>query len=159
MYMRPLFGWAAVMLVAVSPGCDRRPPPPADAVALVGGRPITRADLDQQLQRLPPDLRSRHAQHRHELLESVVSAELLALEAERLGFHRDPEYRQDIRQAVIKHLLDDTPLLMEEARSRRMKTLLAETRARFKVEILEPQLSTKVRASAVATAGPTSSSR
>lgn len=148
-----------MMLVAVSPGCDQRSPPPEDTVALVGGRPITRADLDQQLQRLPPALQSRHAQHRHELLESVVSAELLALEAERLGFHRDPEYRQDIKQAVVKHLLDDTPLIMEEPRTRRMKTLLAEARARFKVEILVPQLSVKVRNSAIATTGPDPSSR
>jgi len=129
-------------------GCDRRAPAPTpDTVALVGGRPIVQADLYRQLQRLPPELRSRYAQpeHRHELLESLVGTELLALEAERQGFNRDPEYQNLIKQQLVNQYLRYTlnSLTTHEARERRMQSLLAESRAHFKVEILDPQLSVK----------------
>jgi hypothetical protein len=144
-----LCGWAAVALAtAAMVGCHRRPPPPpADAVALVGGRPILQADLHRQLQRLPAALRSRYAQpeYRHELLESIVGTELLALEAERQGFQGDPEYQNAVKQQLVNHFLSRTldPLTTHEARGRRMQALLAESRNRFKVEILDPQLSVR----------------
>jgi hypothetical protein len=120
-------------------------------VALVGGRPIIQADLYRQLQRLPPALRSRYSQpeYRHELLESIVGTELLALEAERQGFHRDPEFQNMVKQQLVSHFLNRTvdPLTTHEARGRRMQALLAESRTRFKVEILDPQLSVKSTAS------------
>ena len=153
--MRARFGWAAVAVVAGSiMACGQRsPPPPRDAVALVGGRPIHQADLDRQLQRLPPDLRSWYAQpeHRPDLLQSIVGTELLALEAERQGFHLDPEYQHTIKQQLVNHYLQYTlnSLTTHEAREQRMQALLAETRSRFKVEILDPQLSVKSPASRV----------
>jgi len=155
--MRPLFGWTGVLAVTVSlMGCDQRPALSQDTVALVGGRPITQADLDRQLQRLPAAHRTRYAQpaHRHELLETMVGTELLALEAERLGFHRDPEYQQLVKQQLVNQLLRYTldPLTSHEARDRRMRALLAEARTRFKVEILDPQLSLKFSASGMNTA-------
>jgi hypothetical protein len=133
-------------------GCRQRPPsPPRDAVALVGGRPILQADLDRQLQRLPPELRSWYAEHRSDLLQSIVGTELLALEAERQGFHLDPEYQNTIKQQLVNHYLQYTlnSLTTHEARERRMQDLLAESRSRFKVEILDPQLSVKSPASRV----------
>jgi hypothetical protein len=185
--MRSFLGGATALLATMVLGCDRDPPPiPADTVALVGGRPITRAHLDRQLQRLPPELRARYAQpaNRAELLESLVGTELLALEAERLKLDEDPEYKQRVKQELVRQLLQYTldpattpgtvpdeeverhyraqagerpgdgrleaeikqqirQRLAHEARGRQMEAMLAETRARFKVEILDPQLTPK----------------
>src|SRR5687767_3684837 len=156
MDMRPLFLWITAALVPISAmGCDRSSLP-QDTVALVGGRPITSADLDRQLQRIPPAFRSRYAQpaNRHELLETIVGTELLALEAERHGFDRDPEYQQLIKQQLVNHLLRRTldPLATHEARDRRMQALLAEARTRYKVEILDPRLPVKRLPSEMTTA-------
>src|SRR4051812_32295349 len=184
--MTRIFPWPAALLAAAFlVGCGRRPAAlPPDTLALVGGRPITRADLDRQLQRLPPAVRSQYArpEGRRDLLESIVGTELLVLEAERLDLQRDPEYQQAIKQQLVRQLLQYTvdpttpgatsdaeveryyrahlaeltrdsvapPLdqvkeairqrLVHEARGQRMQTLLAETRGRFGVEILDPTL-------------------
>jgi hypothetical protein len=179
-------------------GCDPRPAPlPPDTVAVVGGRAITRADMDRQLQRLPPALRSQYTQpQRRDLLESIVGTELLALEAERLDLHRDPEYQQAVKQQLVRQLLQYTvdpaispglisdaeaeryyrahlaeltrdsvtpPLdqvkeqirqrLAHELRNQRIQALLAEARARFGVEILDPGLRGPASAREMASAG------
>jgi len=198
-YVGTFLGWTAVMLALGSLGCGQRSPSlPADTVALVGGRPITRADLDRQLQRLPPAVRAQYAQpaQRPALLETIVGTELLALEAERLGLHRDPAYQQAVKDQLVTQLLQYTvdaatapatisdaeverhyhahlaelsgvaaapPLdqvkeklrhrLAHEARGRRMQALLAETRARFKVDILDPQLKRKPADAEMVTTG------
>jgi predicted small lipoprotein YifL len=199
--MRQPFSWPAALLAAtLLVGCGRRPASfPRDTVALVGGRAITRADLDRQLQRLPPGLRSEYAppERRRDLLEMLVGTELLALEAERLDLHRDPEYQQAIKQQLVRqlvqyvvdpastggaisdaqverhyraHLAELTrdsvtpPLeqvkeqirqrLAHEARGQRMQALLAETRSRFGVEILDPGLRVPAAVPEMASAGP-----
>ena len=144
--MRAVLG--ACCGVALAVGCARKPAPlPADTVALVGGRPITRADLDRQLQRLPPTVRAQYAplEQRAALLETLVQSELLALEAERQGHHQDPELQYRVKQQLIRQLLQYTvDPLPHEARGRALQELLTQARGRFVVEIRDPQLRTAV---------------
>jgi peptidyl-prolyl cis-trans isomerase C len=88
---------------------DHTPAPvPDGTVALVGGRPITEADLEAHIQRLPASMRGQYRSpaQRRQLLDALIRTELLVREAERLGYDKDPAYRQVVKQQLVSHLLE-----------------------------------------------------
>ena len=101
---------SVVVLSTVSAlGCRKQAAPkvPEDAVAMVGDRPITRAQLQRHIDRLPPVLRQQYAsaEARRPLLDALVRNELLLQEARRRGLENDPEYREIVDQQLIALLL------------------------------------------------------
>jgi peptidyl-prolyl cis-trans isomerase C len=103
----------AALCVAGAPACrDRQQAPtvPNDTVALVGDRPITAAQLQSHVDRLPPVLRAAHAsaEQRRSLLEALIRNELLLQEARRLRLDQDPDFRSQVEQQLLARLLDET---------------------------------------------------
>ena len=97
------------LVVVVFVGCRKQGQPkvPEDAVAMVGDRPITRAQLERHIDRLPPVLRQQYtsAESRKPLLDALVRQELLLQEARRQGLENDPEYREVVDQQLIALLM------------------------------------------------------
>lgn len=80
---------------------------PADAVALVGGRPIARAHYQSALSALATDRRDKRLDEsiRRHALERLIDDELLVQRGIELGLAaRDPRVRADLGTAVIDQL-------------------------------------------------------
>lgn len=107
-------------------GCDRDPstlvetdqrdsrtgltPEEEDEVLVrVGERAITLGQFAETLLRMDPyeRLRYKSEERQKELLDEMIEVELLAQEAHRRGFDRDPEVRLRIKQALRDELLQD----------------------------------------------------
>jgi hypothetical protein len=75
-------------------------------VARVGNAVLTRADVTAELERLPRAVRMRFSstERRADLLERLIDLELLAQEARRLGFDRDPKVIRRVRRALVTEL-------------------------------------------------------
>lgn len=78
-------------------------------LAQIGDRTITAGDFAQRLAEQSPYLRShyRSPERQRELLDNMVRFELLALEAEKRGYDRDPRIIRAERQAMIEEMLKD----------------------------------------------------
>ncbi|HSN97032.1 MAG TPA: peptidyl-prolyl cis-trans isomerase [Candidatus Nanopelagicales bacterium] len=108
----------AASLAALLTGCNEgavQPPPDGSApafglsaeqsarvLAKVGDRVITLGDFGRTLERMDQfdRLRYQSKERRRELLSELIDVELLALEAKRRGFDRDPEVEDAIRQVL-----------------------------------------------------------
>ncbi len=79
-------------------------------LARVGDRTITAGDFAQFLDEQSPYLRNhyRSPERRRELLDNMVNFELLALEATKRGYHRDPDITRIEAQLMIDAFLKDT---------------------------------------------------
>ncbi|HEY0711722.1 MAG TPA: peptidyl-prolyl cis-trans isomerase, partial [Polyangia bacterium] len=96
-------------------GCNRAPDATnaggagleSEVVARIDGQPITRADLDKRLADRSAFVRARYTapEKRRELLDSVVRFEVLAREAEKRGYDRDPEVLRYRKQRAIERML------------------------------------------------------
>jgi peptidyl-prolyl cis-trans isomerase C len=108
--MRP--AWALVVL-AFAAGCDRsqaetvKPGSPEEVVARIDGQAITRADFERHLQRQTPFVQARYAspERRKELLQNLVRFEVLAREAEKRGYGRDPDVVRFVKQRAVEEML------------------------------------------------------
>jgi tetratricopeptide (TPR) repeat protein len=70
-------------------------------VALIGDRKITLADLDREIQKLPPRHQETLAgpKEKLEFLKDYVAQELMVSTARRSGFDRDPKLREMVEDA------------------------------------------------------------
>ncbi len=82
-------------------------------LAKVGDRPITLGDFAATLERMDRFDRHRYKtpERRRELLEEMITTELLAREAERRGLHKEPRtqeaLRQILRDAIVREARED----------------------------------------------------
>jgi peptidyl-prolyl cis-trans isomerase C len=140
--------FVSVVALSICPalGCRKQAAPkvPEDAVAMVGNRPITRAQLQRHIDRLPPVLRQQYAsaEARRPLLDALVRNELLLQEARRRGLENDPEYREIVDQQLIALLLrrsgegqDSTQAIRDDEIERYYREHLAQFSAPEQVRI------------------------
>lgn len=109
----------AALLAAFTAGCDEAPIKQASLeagatagglspeqasriVAKVGDKTITLGDFAQALERMDQfdRLRYQTKERRRELLNEIVDAELLAMEAKRRGLDKEPEAQDAVRQIL-----------------------------------------------------------
>lgn len=83
------------------------PAQPASVVLRVGDEVLRLEDIQAQIDRLPPGVRARHAspEERRAFLDRLIKNEILAHEARRLGYDRDPEIASGQKKAMVLKLL------------------------------------------------------
>ncbi|NOZ00524.1 MAG: hypothetical protein GXP54_01370, partial [Deltaproteobacteria bacterium] len=83
--------------------------PDQRVVARIGDREITVQELRKRLDAMPVYVRMRYrsAERRREFLESYVEFEVLALEAQRLGYASDPEVVGALKSAAVERFLKE----------------------------------------------------
>ncbi|MBN1207881.1 MAG: peptidyl-prolyl cis-trans isomerase [Myxococcaceae bacterium] len=153
-----LCAWGVFALWACEEPGPEEAPNGASAVARFEPGPVTEEEVQRQLQRLPPNLRRRFESQagRLELTRSIRDKQLLAFEAARRGFTRDPELRRQVRE--LEEQLAIKALLAAEERAAPPITE-AEARAFYeanKERFTEPE---RLRVARVLAAVPTGSSR
>jgi peptidyl-prolyl cis-trans isomerase C len=109
-----LIGWGLGLgLSLAGAACQRTgastPPAAAqeDVVARIDGRAITRNELEAHLSRQTPYVRARYQspERRKELLSSLIRFEVLALEAHKRGYSRDPDVVRLVKQRSIEQMI------------------------------------------------------
>jgi len=139
--------WASLAsLLLTLPACRRKvepaAPPPARTegiVARVGNVEISADQLAALIAGQPPEVRQNlaSAERKRALLENEVRLELLAAEALRRGYDREPAFQHAVKQQLASILLQKEP-------QPKLEELLAQLRSRTQVEIFEKELG-KVR--------------
>jgi peptidyl-prolyl cis-trans isomerase C len=76
-------------------------------LATVGDVVITLGDFQERLNRQSPYIRNRYTsiEQKKEFLENLIRFEVLAKEAERRGFDKDPEVVRTMKQVMIQKLI------------------------------------------------------
>lgn len=79
-----------------------------EVLAHVGSKDITLGEFADRLAAQSPYLRARYnsPERRRELLDNMIRFELLAQEAERRGYQREPEVARAESQALVQELLE-----------------------------------------------------
>lgn len=118
----PLLGWLAMISTGCRDDALRRPsedtaPPPAGlspkqaamVLAQVGDHSITLGEYAATLEQMDQfdRLRFKTPERRRELLDEMITVELLAKEAERRGLDKDPRTQEALRQVLRDALLRD----------------------------------------------------
>jgi hypothetical protein len=135
--------WASLAsLLLTLPACrgGAPPAPPSEGiVARVGSVEIRADQLAALISGQPPEVRQNlaSAARKQALLENEVRLELLAAEAIRRGYDRDPAFQHAVKQQLASMLLQKEP-------GPKMEELLARLRSHTRVEIFEAELA-KVR--------------
>jgi hypothetical protein len=138
--------WASLALLLLAfPACRRKVEPVAPLarseglVARVGEVEIRAEQLAALISGQPAEVRQNlaSAARKRALLENEVRLELLAAEALRRGYDRDPAFQHAVKQQLASILLQKEP-------GQKVEELLARLRTRTRVEIFESEL-TKVR--------------
>ena len=105
---------ALPLLLALAVACDWGPsaggePGVGDqnVVARIDGRPITLADLQRRMAQQPPFVQARYAspERRKELLDNLIRFEILASEARRRGYQRDPQVVRHQQQRLVDRMV------------------------------------------------------
>lgn len=82
-----------------------------EAAAKVNGKEITMEMLDEKIENLPEQYKVFASQHKREMVDEMVTEELLYEEAKRRKIGRDPEIRELIKEAakkiIISRVIDD----------------------------------------------------
>ena len=78
-------------------------------LATVDGVVITVGEFQERLNRQSPYIRARYTSvyQKKEFLDSLVRFEVLAAEAAKRGFYKDPEVIRTAKQVMIQKLLRD----------------------------------------------------
>jgi peptidyl-prolyl cis-trans isomerase C len=105
---RGLYVFLVLMLSVIIIGCAKKT---KDVViAIIDGKNITMAMIDDKISKLPPYYKTYAAQHKAEVVNQLITEELLYKEAERRHIDRDPEAKDLIKEAarkiIISKLLD-----------------------------------------------------
>jgi peptidyl-prolyl cis-trans isomerase C len=108
-HRRLVAGLALTFLLGV-PACKKGEPKAVDdetVVARIDGENITLADFELRMKELPSYARSRYAtpERRKEMLDSLVRFELLAREAKKRGYERDPDVVRYAKQRLIERMM------------------------------------------------------
>jgi hypothetical protein len=139
-------GAMSLMLVLgllVPSGCRRKVTPPGlselqpGVVARVDDTVITADELAGIIARQPPAVRRNLANpaRKRAFLDNEVRMTLLAAEARRRGYDRDPDFQRALRQQLASTLLQREPQLEHQ-----MDQLLVDLKKRSKVAIFEGEL-------------------
>ena len=103
-----------LLLLALAVACDWGPsaggePGVGDknVVARIDGQPITLADLQRRMGQQPPFVPARSAspERRKELLDNLIRFEILAREARRRGYERDPQVVRHQQQRLVDRMV------------------------------------------------------
>jgi peptidyl-prolyl cis-trans isomerase C len=103
----------AVTSIALCLACSKKEasrsdaPDPKQVLAKIDDTVITIADLERHIAKQPPFVRSRYAapERKKELLENLVKFEVMAREATKRGYDRDPEVVRFVKQQMINQLM------------------------------------------------------
>ncbi|HXU80465.1 MAG TPA: peptidyl-prolyl cis-trans isomerase [Polyangia bacterium] len=99
--------WLLMLVV----GCGSKGPGPAaepsDVVARVDGKPITLSEVQERINALDPYSKARYSspEQRKRFLENLVRFEVLAREAEKRGYDRDPDVQRALKNQMIQVFL------------------------------------------------------
>jgi peptidyl-prolyl cis-trans isomerase C len=101
-----VLGWSAL-------GCDRpeaeaaKPGSQEEIVARIDGRAITRLDFERHLSQQAPFVQARYRspERRKELLSNLIRFEVLAMEADKRGYGRDPDVVRYVKQRAIEEMI------------------------------------------------------
>lgn len=105
--MRPGLLPAGLLWLALLAGCVSRGPEEGPLVE-VGEEGIAAADFREYRDRLPESYRSPGGEDGvRQLLQALVDREIMVLEAERLGYHEDPEFRARRRRLTVERLVQE----------------------------------------------------
>jgi len=103
--------WVVLAGGMVAGGCDhtraREPAAEGEVIARIGDRRITGDELQREISSRPTHVREqlRKPQARQALVEDMVRFEVLAAEATRLGYDKDPEVQRGFKQQMILQLV------------------------------------------------------
>jgi peptidyl-prolyl cis-trans isomerase C len=80
---------------------------PGNVVARIDGKPITLSELQQRIDALDPYSKARFSSpgERKKYLENLVRFEVLAREAEKRGYDRDPDVQRALKNQMIQVFL------------------------------------------------------
>src|SRR6185503_15813329 len=81
----------------------------AEPVAIIDGKTITVAELQDRINRQSPYVRARYTslEQKKEFLDTIIRFEVLAKEAFKRGLDRDPEVVRTMKQVMIQRLMRD----------------------------------------------------
>jgi peptidyl-prolyl cis-trans isomerase C len=94
-------------LVGLSLACSKGPKKSGPVVAQGKGLTITADELKTKLDEQSPFIRTRYntLERKREFLDNLIRFELLANEAEKQGFDRDPEVLAAVRKVMVQKLV------------------------------------------------------
>src|SRR6185436_1017977 len=98
-------------LLMLAVGCGSKGPGPAaepsDVVARVDGKPITLSEVQERINALDPYSKARYSspEQRKRFLGNLVRFEVLAREAEKRGYDRDPDVQRALKNQMIQVFL------------------------------------------------------
>lgn len=107
-----------------------------DELASVNGHAITRADFDAALENVPPQMQDRFAgpEGKQQLLDTLVTQEVLYQEAQRVGLEKDPKaqsrFEEAKRQILIEELMQS--LMSRETTDAKLKEYYRAHKADFR---------------------------
>lgn len=125
--MRNASSVAAFLLSAsILSACGSQPRPAATpapkvsdegVLAVVGSQAITVEDFNSKMSEQAPFIRSRYQnlEKKQEFLDNLVRMELLAQEAERRGYDKDPDVRQAMKKMMVQKLMREAYEDIEQA--------------------------------------------
>lgn len=101
---------ACLFLLAVSCGANKAPgaaAPSGAVVARVDGKTITVNELQQRINAMDPYSKARYSspEQRKKYLENMVRFEVLAREAEKRGYDRDPDVQRALKSQMVDTFL------------------------------------------------------
>jgi len=99
-------GWIVAALLVAGVGASSAWA--GDEVASVNGHPITREAFDEALQNVPPQMQGRFAgpDGKQQLLESLVTQEVLFQESKRANLEKDPQIQSRFEEAKRQILIE-----------------------------------------------------
>jgi parvulin-like peptidyl-prolyl isomerase len=105
------FVFLVLLSAFFSSACSKKPVSEVtsveNAVAVVGGKPLSATEIERQLGLQPDFVKARYAapEARREFVESLIRNELLVQEARRRGLEEAPEVRALYEKVLVQHLL------------------------------------------------------
>jgi parvulin-like peptidyl-prolyl isomerase len=108
--IRNALALVAVAAATIVIGCRRTsdPTPPPNVVARINDRVILVRDVEAEIAARAPGFRAQQYKpmaKREELLESIVTFEVLGAEAERRGYGRDPRVIRTMKEQMVSTML------------------------------------------------------
>jgi len=117
--LRPILKTACALLLFVMLGaCGEKPQGPAQALAIINGKPLTVSEFDLRWSQLPEYARKKYpgAEGRKRFLDELIDREVLLQEAKKRGIDRDRALLERLERFKERSLLD--VLMREEVDSR-----------------------------------------
>ena len=95
--------WLCLLVASCGSKGPAAEAPAGDVVALVDGKPITVSDVQRRINALDPYSKARYSlpEQRKRFLENLVRFEVLASEAKKRGYDRDPDVQRVLKNQMI----------------------------------------------------------